>query len=193
MSFPKSLVPSLAAVFLLAGMVQGQRVPVGMKRAMRKAQAETQLASDSQLAQAVAVLQQTHTTLKNADHDYGGHRAAATKAVRAAEHQLTLAIRHDLRRAGVATATPVAPGASTVKNQGVAAATTLGAKQAIREPQAVSDAQLAAAIPVLQATKATLEHADHDYGGHRLHAIRDLNQAIGQLELALAYIRKKEK
>lgn len=36
-----------------------------------------------------------------------------------------------------------------------------------REPQTLSNAQLAAAVPVLKKTIATLSQADHDYGGHR--------------------------
>jgi hypothetical protein len=60
-----------------------------------------------------------------------------------------------------------------------------------REPQKISNMQLAQAIPVLQQTIVFLNNANHDYHGHRAAAIHDLGQAIGQLQKALAYERRK--
>ena len=59
-----------------------------------------------------------------------------------------------------------------------------------REPQRVSNAQLHEALHVLQVTKKTLEGADHDYGGHRVAAVRDIGAAIQQLKTALKYEKK---
>jgi hypothetical protein len=43
------------------------------------------------------------------------------------------------------------------------------------------------AIESLRRAKAHLEHAAHDFGGHRVEAIRSINEAIHQLEICLKY------
>jgi hypothetical protein len=43
------------------------------------------------------------------------------------------------------------------------------------------------AIKALEVAKAHLEHADHDFGGHRVKALEDCDRAIEQLKLALKY------
>lgn len=45
------------------------------------------------------------------------------------------------------------------------------------------------AIRALEAAKDDMQHADHDFGGHRVHALRACDQAIEQLRLALNYDR----
>ena len=52
-------------------------------------------------------------------------------------------------------------------------------------PQNQSNMELAQAIHMLQSIKKTLEGADHDYGGHRAAAVRDIGQAEKQLREAL--------
>ena len=42
----------------------------------------------------------------------------------------------------------------------------------------------------LKAAKEDLERADHDFGGHRVAAIKAINQAISELEAALQYDKK---
>jgi hypothetical protein len=54
-----------------------------------------------------------------------------------------------------------------------------------KESQKQSNEQLHEALHVLQVVKKTLEGADHDYGGHRVKAIKDIGQAEHQLRLAL--------
>ena len=46
------------------------------------------------------------------------------------------------------------------------------------------------AIQALRKAKHHLEHADHDFGGHRVEAIQAIDNAIGQLETALQYDKK---
>src|SRR5437870_3428755 len=41
------------------------------------------------------------------------------------------------------------------------------------------------AIVALFDAKRDLEHADHDFGGHRKQAIEDIDKAVAQLKLAL--------
>jgi hypothetical protein len=43
------------------------------------------------------------------------------------------------------------------------------------------------AIFALKAAKADLEHADHDFGGHRAAALDECDKAIAQLQAALQY------
>ena len=43
------------------------------------------------------------------------------------------------------------------------------------------------AIHALEAAKADMQHAAHDFGGHRADALRACDEAIHQLQLALDY------
>jgi len=47
--------------------------------------------------------------------------------------------------------------------------------------------RIAAAIASLRDARAYMEAAPHDFGGHRAAAIRATDEAIRQLEFALAY------
>lgn len=42
----------------------------------------------------------------------------------------------------------------------------------------------------LRHAKDTLEHADHDFGGHRVKAIEHVNAALDELHLALDFDKK---
>jgi hypothetical protein len=46
------------------------------------------------------------------------------------------------------------------------------------------------AIRALEQAKDDLQHADHDFGGHRVDAIKECDEAIRQLKLALQYDKK---
>jgi len=47
--------------------------------------------------------------------------------------------------------------------------------------------QIKEALAALRRAKEHMEHAAHDFGGHRVEAIEATNQAIKQLELCLKY------
>jgi uncharacterized protein YlxW (UPF0749 family) len=47
-----------------------------------------------------------------------------------------------------------------------------------------------AAIHELQEAKNELQHADHDFGGHRVEAIEAVDNALKQLRQALQYDKK---
>ncbi len=115
-----------------------------------------------QLVLAIQVLESVKRTLEAADHDYGGHKGAAVHDIGKAEKQLREALGAPIN--GVAPRVPH-----------------------IREPQMLSDYQLASAIPVLQETIVFLSASPTDLGGHRARAIADLRAAIAQLEKALEY------
>ena len=46
------------------------------------------------------------------------------------------------------------------------------------------------AIKELQEAKRELQTADHDFGGHRADALRSVDEAIRQLQIALQYDKK---
>jgi hypothetical protein len=142
------------------------------RQALRQAaKREAQSVSNAQLREALHVLQATKQTLEAADHDYGGHRVEAIKAIGAAQHQLKRAL-------GMPT-TSKKPGGKGGSKGG--------------EPQAISNMQLADAIPILHKTRELLEMANHDYHGHRAAAVRDLGVAIQQLKVALKFEKKHAK
>jgi hypothetical protein len=173
--YPNTRKSASAAGLFLAGLIlvflasPALAVPPG-----KGSKREPQRLSNTQLREALSVLRATKKILQSADHDYGGHRVAAVKEIDAAEHQLRLALRsqHKGRLSG---GTAGKPGMGRGKG---------------REPQNISNLQLADAIVILEQTRTLLEKADHDYGGHRAAAVRDLGGAIQQLRIALRFEKK---
>jgi hypothetical protein len=161
--------PGRSAVLLVAALALAS-LTRSAEAAPAKPRREPQRVSNAQLREAIHVLQLTKKTLEGADHDYGGHRAKAVKAIGAAEHQLRLALgsQHQGKK----------PGGKGGKGN---------------EPQNISNVQLAEAIPIMQRTVALMEKANHDYCGHREQAIKDVNIAIHQLKAALEFEKKREK
>ena len=129
----------------------------------------SQSVSNQVLLETVPILQTLNNTLANADRDYDWHRANAVVDISGAEKQLGDALRF----VGQITDIDANP--------------TRTDKGTHPESQKLSDAQLAAEVPVLKMAITILEHADHDYGGHRVDAIHDLEAAVVQIEKALAY------
>jgi hypothetical protein len=154
---------------------QASAIPVGtafFKKAQTNAVKAQAQASGNQLKEALNVLGSVHHTLKNADHDYGGHKGSAVHAIHAAEHQLRLVLEHHHKHHAKTGTKVKGSGTGTVGNT---------------EPQALSDKQLAAAIPVLNATAVVISQAPHDFGGHRTKAIKDIQHAISELQTALKF------
>ena len=76
-----------------------------------------------------------------------------------------------------------APGAKAVP--AAAASAESGQPAAAREPHP----EIREAIESLRRAKEHLEHAAHDFGGHRVEAIRATDAAIHQLQDCLRYDR----
>jgi hypothetical protein len=83
----------------------------------------------------------------------------------------------------IATA-PAAP--NTTNAPATPAASALPATPAAT-PAAEPHPQIREALAALRRAKEHMEHAAHDFGGHRVEAIEATNQAIKQLELCLKY------
>jgi hypothetical protein len=80
--------------------------------------------------------------------------------------------------------TPAAPNKANVPAG--PAASALPAAPATATP-AEPHPQIREALGALRRAKEHMEHAAHDFGGHRVEAIEATNQAIKQLELCLKY------
>lgn len=165
-----------SGLLVLGSTIEGLAAPVPA-RPGKQIKREPQRVSNAQLHEALHVLQATKRTLEAADHDYGGHRVEALKAIGAAERQLRLALQSQHKHAR--------PGAGA----GAPPRRTGARKEP--EPQAVSNVQLAESIRVLEQTRTFLQRADHDYGGHRAAAVHDIGVAIQQLKTALRFEKKK--
>lgn len=112
-------------------------------------------------------LRETRTQLKEASHDFGGHREKALKAVDAAIRQLDLALRYK---------------GDTIKAPG---------RDKDRYKKYPNHPHIRHAIHELKEARRELKESSHDFGGHRERALRDVNYAIEQLELALKHANKK--
>jgi len=53
--------------------------------------------------------------------------------------------------------------------------------------------RIARAIEALRDAREYMEHAPHDFGGHRVDAIRATDEAVRQLNLALAYRAREDR
>lgn len=168
---------ALVTGLVLTGLIVGHLPAPVLAVPGQGAKREPQKLSNAQLREGLHVLQATKKMLQSADHDYGGHRVNAIKAIDAAEHQLQRALRSQ-NKGKVAGSKPGKTG---------------GGKGKQPEPQNVSNLQLADAIGILTQTRTLLEKADHDYGGHRAAAVRDMGLAIQQLKKALKYEKKTKR
>jgi hypothetical protein len=112
-------------------------------------------------------LREARTELKEASHDFGGHRVKALEAVNAAIKEIDAGLK--------------AVG-DNIKGAGKPAADIY--KKYTHHPH------IHHAIHELRAAHTQLKEAKHNFGGHREAALRDIHVAIEQLELALKFARK---
>jgi hypothetical protein len=74
------------------------------------------------------------------------------------------------------------PAAAQEKNAPKVKRVQMGAKE--QHPE------IGAAITHLREAKQNLEHAAHDFGGHRVNALKHVNEALEECRLALATDKK---
>jgi len=79
---------------------------------------------------------------------------------------------------------PAAPKAGNATALPSPAAAATPAKAAPEEHPEIHDA-----LHALRRAKEHMEHAAHDFGGHRVEALRATDEAIRQLEICLKYDR----
>ncbi len=119
------------------------------------------------LHHALRELREARTELKEAKHDFGGHREKALKATDAAIEQIDKA----LRAAG-----------DNIKGGGKFDPGVY--KEYDHHPH------IHHALHELREARTELKEAKHNFGGHREKALHDVNHAIEQLDLALQFARK---
>jgi len=61
------------------------------------------------------------------------------------------------------------------------------------QPERLRHPRIAKAIEALEDARAYMREAAHDFGGHRVDAIRATDEAIRQLRLSLAYRAEEDR
>jgi hypothetical protein len=61
------------------------------------------------------------------------------------------------------------------------------------QPERLRHPRIAKAIEALEDARAYMREAPHDFGGHRVEALRATDEAIKQLRLALAYRAEEDR
>jgi hypothetical protein len=65
-----------------------------------------------------------------------------------------------------------------------------GPQQTARAQVGEDHPEISEAIRALKVARNHLKVAAHDFGGHRAHAVKDVNRAIKQLEVCLKFDRR---
>jgi hypothetical protein len=117
------------------------------------------------LHHALYEMREARTELKEAAHDFGGHRVKALAALDTAIKQLDVALKgagDDYRSAD--------PGRDVYRRY-------------------ANHPHIRHALVEIKAARTELQEAKHNFGGHRRQAVLALDAAIEQLEKALKYAR----
>jgi hypothetical protein len=156
---------TLKALFSLATVL-------GLAVAARAQQGQPlpQAASDQQLRQVLAALETTKNALVNTNHDYGTHKNAGLKSIVDAQNHLLRALSQQ--------PTAVLPRTTGQPGQRV-------------EPKAVANARIGEAINTLNTSLKILQAANGNYQGHKNNALRELQEAINQLNQALRFSQRQ--
>ncbi|HTA43690.1 MAG TPA: hypothetical protein VK789_14650 [Bryobacteraceae bacterium] len=70
---------------------------------------------------------------------------------------------------------------------------TIGGATLMAQPERAMHPRIARAINALRDARDYMEHAPHDFGGHKADAIRATDEAIRQLNFALAYRGREDR
>ena len=70
---------------------------------------------------------------------------------------------------------------------------TAGGATLMAQPEREMHPRIARAINALRDAREYMEHAPHDFGGHKAEAIRATDEAIRQLNFALAYRGREDR
>jgi len=151
----------------LASSVHAQAAP-----SILRVIAVTDRRSDSNLRWARERVENNIDMLQQDRHDYGGHRVRAIALFEQARQQLNLGLAYDNGREDVAPPPGFyRPAEATVTERG----------------ERSSDANLAAVRRNIEGVMDVLQRDNHDYGGHRVTALRLLDEGRDQLNAALAW------
>jgi hypothetical protein len=70
---------------------------------------------------------------------------------------------------------------------------TAGVVTVSAQPERLRHPRIAKAIDALEDARAYMREAPHDFGGHRVEAMRATDEALKQLRLALAYRAEEDR
>ena len=70
---------------------------------------------------------------------------------------------------------------------------TIGGSTLVAQNERAMHPRIAKAIEALRDARDYMEHAPHDFGGHKADAIRATDEAIKQLNFALAYRERRDR
>ena len=70
---------------------------------------------------------------------------------------------------------------------------TIGGSTVMAQNERAMHPRIAGAIEALRDAREYLEHAPHDFGGHKADAIRATDNAIRELNLALQYRERRDR
>ena len=139
---------------------------------------------------AIHELREAGKEMKEAAHDFGGHREEALKATDGAIEQLKICLESAPKagagKAGKAQGAGAGAGLGKVAKTGGegAGAAKVGAGEGERHPH------IHAALRELHEAARELKEAAHDFGGHREDALKATDHAIEQLKKALEFDKK---
>lgn len=140
---------------------------------------------------AIHELREAGKEMKEAAHDFGGHREEALKATEGAIEQLKICLESAPKagagKAGKAQGVGAGAGAGLgkmAKTGDGAGAAKVGAGEGERHPH------IHAALRELHEAARELKEAAHDFGGHREDALKATDHAIEQLKKALEFDKK---
>lgn len=139
---------------------------------------------------AIHELREAAREMKEAAHDFGGHREEALKATDGAIEQLKICLESAPKagagKAGHAAGAAAGAGLAKVGKTGAepAGAVKGGQGEGERHPH------IHAAIRELHEAARELKEAAHDFSGHREEALKATDHAIEQLKKALEFDKK---
>jgi hypothetical protein len=155
---------------LLASVSAGMANPKQVHQAAQKAAKQQAQATQVQIhATLITELQQIHTYLANAKHDYNGHRASAVSNVHSAMSELHKEMGHFNKQA-----------AAQVKLPKPA---LINSTQRSQEDQAVSDKVLAKGVADLTTVHQQVQGLSK--GPHHAQVLQHLTKAVHELNTAL--------
>jgi F0F1-type ATP synthase membrane subunit b/b' len=131
-----------------------------------------------EIRKAIGALERAKDDLRDAAHDFCGHREEALEATDNAIRQLRLALESDRADFDAPQAAP-----SAVFFEKVAYAVPMPVERE-RHPK------IREAVRALERARDDLQHAAHDFHGHREEALESVNRALSQLNAALECDRR---
>lgn len=146
------------------------------------------------LAHAAHEIKAVIESLEKAKHDFGGHREAAIKDCKAAEKQLREGHEFDLKhdQEGKEKSPVKAEKAEKAEKNEKSVTKSDPETKDEKQHELSEHARIKHAITVLENAVDHLQKAPHDFGGHRVDAVKDCQAAMKQLGEALAFAEKNE-